>query len=79
MNNNESSQSESKHGPGENPCDICGHSDFIWGNLFTGESGNHTLKLWFRPSKSTPEDGDYATETRLCETCGNIKLFGFVL
>ncbi|MEQ8675772.1 MAG: hypothetical protein RLP44_05555 [Aggregatilineales bacterium] len=78
MNDNESNQSEPKFRPHENPCDICDSSDFYWGEMLTGESGNRTLKLWFRPSHFAPDDGDYVTEARLCRDCGNIKLFGFI-
>lgn len=78
MDSDNPDQPERNFGPGENPCDICGYTEFYWGNMYARKPQSDELKLRFRPSQFDPDDGDYFIEARLCKNCGNIKLFGVI-
>ena len=71
---NDESSKKQRYLPGEQPCVVCGKSEFEWGLLIAGKNkpGEFT---YFRPHGSKWEDGDIPLEARRCEACGNVLLF----
>jgi hypothetical protein len=62
--------------PRENPCPVCGKSEFTWGRLSVGKThGDNRSRVFFRPMDATFEDGDIPIYVRHCEICGNILMF----
>ena len=60
--------------PRENPCPICGHTDYSWGNAITTNNAPDQ-SLFFRPYGTTREDGDLPLYARKCDWCGNVQFF----
>ncbi len=60
--------------PSENPCPICGSSDFSWGLPIAGRNAPGEY-IYLRPKGKTWEDGDIVLEVRLCERCNNVQFF----
>ena len=60
--------------PRENPCHICGNSDYIWGEPITSNNEPDRY-LFFREFGTTREDGDRGLYARMCKVCGNVQFF----
>jgi hypothetical protein len=58
----------------ENPCPICGHTDYSWGQAITSNDLPDQF-LYFRPYPTTREDGDMGLYARMCDWCKNVQFF----
>ena len=58
----------------ENPCPVCGSSDFTWGIPVANQNVPTTF-LYFRYSLENGEDTEAPVHARRCNQCGNILIF----
>lgn len=58
----------------ENPCPICGHTDYTWGSPITSNDAPDQ-SLFFRPYNTSRDDGDLGLYARMCDWCKNVQFF----
>jgi ribosomal protein S27AE len=61
----------------ENPCPVCGSTDFTWGMPIASPSVGELTRVFIYFTFKTEErqDGEIPLETRCCNQCGNVLFF----
>lgn len=60
----------------ENPCPVCGSTDFTWGMPLASKSVGEIAKVFiYFQYKIDGENGEVPLEARSCKQCGNTLLF----